>query len=81
MFYTDVLNDDMLQTLGIRYVFVRNEDEHDPILAKSPKFLLLGRKDVFGHVYEYLRAKAPYRWEHEDSGVDVAAWIPGTPEF
>jgi hypothetical protein len=81
MFCTDVLNDEMLQALGIRYVFVRDKDEHDPILAKSRRFRLIGRRDIFGHVYEYLYAKPPYHWEHGEGSVEVLTWTPERRRF
>ena len=82
LFYTDVQNEDMLQTLGVRYVLVRNGAAHDPVLAASPNFRLIGRRNVFCHVYEYLHAKPPYRWEDERNGsVKPTAWIPERREF
>jgi hypothetical protein len=82
LFYTDVLNEDMLQTLGVRYVLVRDGAEHDPVLAASPNFRLIGRKDIFCHVYEYLHARPPYHWEDERSGlVKPTAWVPERREF
>ena len=74
MFDTDVLNEDMLQTLGVRYVFVRRGTEHDPLLAESPSFRLVGRKDIFGHVYEYVHAKPVHRWENGAGRATVLSW-------
>jgi hypothetical protein len=82
LFYTDVQNDSMLQTLGVRYVLVRNGAAHDPVLAVSPNFRLIGRKDIFCHVYEYLHARPPYHWEDERTGsVTPIAWTPERREF
>jgi hypothetical protein len=82
LFDTDVRNENMLQTLGVRYVLVREGTEHDSVLAASPDFRLIGRKDIFCHVYEYLHAKPPFHWEDERSGsVRPAAWIPERREF
>jgi hypothetical protein len=82
LFDTDVRNENMLQTLGVRYVLVREGTEHDSVLAASPDFRLIGRKDIFCHVYEYLHAKPPFHWEDESSGsVRPAAWIPERREF
>src|ERR1039457_7430569 len=82
LFDTDVRNENMLQPLGVRYVLVREGTEHDSVLAASPDFRLIGRKDIFSHVYEYLHAKPPFHWEDERSGsVRPAAWIPERREF
>ena len=83
LFYTDVQNEDMLQTLGVRYVLVRDGAEHDPALAASPNFKLIGRRNIFCHVYEYLHARPPYHWEDERSGssAKLIAWIPERREF
>jgi len=82
LFYADLENDDMLQSLGVRYVLVREGAGHDPELAASANFRLVGRKKVFCHVYEYLHAKPPYRWEDERSGwVKPTAWTPERREF
>jgi len=82
LFYTDVQNEDMLQTLGVRYVLVRDGAAHDAVLAASPNFRLIGRRNVFCHVYEYLHAKPPYHWEDERNGsVKPTAWIPERREF
>jgi len=83
VFYTDVQNDSMLQTFGVRYVLVRNGVEHDPVLAANPNFRLIGRKkNIFCHVYEYLHARPPYRWEDDRSGsVEPIAWTPERREF
>src|ERR1039457_4927225 len=62
LFDTDVRNENMLQTLGVRYVLVREGTEHDSVLAASPDFRLIGRKDIFCHVYQYLHAKPPFHW-------------------
>jgi hypothetical protein len=82
LFYIDERNDNMLQTLGVRYVVVRNETGHDRYLAASPDFRRIGRKDVYCHVYDYLRAKPPFHWEDERSGpVEPVAWLPERREF
>jgi hypothetical protein len=80
LFYADLQNEDMLQTLGVRYVLVRRGAAHDPLLAVSPNFRRIGREDVFCHVYEYLHARPPYRLEGEGS-VQVTGWIPERREF
>jgi hypothetical protein len=82
MFNLDVKNENMLQAFGVRYVLVRDGAAHDALLAASPNFRLIGRKDVFCHVYEYLHARPPYHWEREsDASVQLIAWIPERREF
>jgi hypothetical protein len=56
-FWVDLRNDDMLQTLGVRFVLARRGTE------VPDTFRLVGRADVFCPVYEYLRAKPPFRCE------------------
>ncbi|HMD72028.1 MAG TPA: YfhO family protein [Bryobacteraceae bacterium] len=81
-FRTDVFNEDMLETLGVRYVLVRGGFEDVPRLAASPNFRLVGRKAVFCRVYEYLHARAPYRWEDASGGgATPVAWMPERREF
>jgi Bacterial membrane protein YfhO len=82
LFYIDDRNDHMLQTLGVRYVLVRDGTDHDRYLAASPDFRRIGRTDIYCHVYEYLRAKPPFHWEEEGSGpVEAVAWIPERREI
>jgi len=81
-FSTDVFNEDMLRTLGVRYVLVRSGFEDAPVLAASPNFRLVGRKEVFCRVYEYLHARAPYGWEDDSGGAATPiAWMPERREF
>lgn len=82
LFFIDDRNDNMLQTLGVRYVLVRDGSGHDLFLAASPKFRRIGRTDVYCHVYEYLRAKPPFHWEDAGSGAaEPVAWTPERREF
>jgi uncharacterized membrane protein YfhO len=51
-------------------------------LAASPNFKLIGSKDIFCHVYEYLHTRPPYRWEGRAGGsVKPVAWNPEHREF
>ena len=82
LFFIDDRNDSMLQTLGVRYVLVRDGTGHDRFLAASPNFRLIGRTAVYCHVYEYLRSRPPFHWEDESSGwARPVAWIPERREF
>lgn len=77
-FNVDLRQEDMLQTLGIRYVTSRNESELDHWLAGNPKFRLIGRMPIFCHVWEYLEAKPPYRF---DGAAAPVTWTPERREF
>jgi len=77
LFDTDLKNEDMLQALGVRYVLVHDGESHEAFLAASPDFRLVGRKEIFCRVYEYLHARPPYRWEDKTNGtVQPVAWNP-----
>ena len=78
MFDFDVRSDDMLQTLAVRYVTARQDSPDDQWIAHSGKFRLIGRWHVFCHVWEYLAAKPPYRW---DGAARPVAWRPERREF
>ena len=82
LFETDVQNEDMLQTLGVRFVLVHDGESHEAFLAASPNFHLVGRKDIWCRVYEYLHAKPPYHWEDERNGTaQPVAWTPEQRDF
>jgi len=82
LFDTDLKNEDMLQELGVRYVLVHDGESHEAFLAASPNFRLVGRKEIWCRVYEYLHAKPPYRWEEETNGtVQPVAWNPEQRDF
>ncbi|MBZ5618436.1 MAG: YfhO family protein [Acidobacteriia bacterium] len=82
LFYADLENEAMLQALGVRYVLVRSGFPGEPLLAASRNYRLVGTTEIFCRVYEYLHAKPPYHWEHEDGGrAEPAVWIPERREF
>lgn len=82
LFDTDLKNEDMLQELGVRYVLVHDGESHEAFLAASPNFRLVGRKEIWCRVYEYLHARPPYRWEEETNGtVQPVAWNPEQRDF
>jgi hypothetical protein len=81
-FQTDVLNEDMLRSLGVRYVLVRSGSEHGPAIAASANFRLIGREDIFCRVYEYVHARPSYHWEDErDGSAQPIVWTPERREF
>jgi len=62
----------------VRYVLVRDGAAHDAVLAAR----LIGRRDVFCHVHEYVHAKPPYHWEdRRDGRATPTGWIPERREF
>jgi hypothetical protein len=82
LFDTDLKNEDMLQELGVRYVLVHDGESHEAFLAASPNFRLVGRKQIWCRVYEYLHAKAPYHWEDQTNGtIQPVAWTPEQRDF
>jgi hypothetical protein len=81
-FYIDPHNDDMLQSLGVRYVITHEGTSSQPFLAASPDFKLVGTGDTFYLVYEYRHAVPPYRWENAATGgVQPVYWKPERREF
>ena len=82
LFYIDDRNFDMLQTLGVRYVLVRESTDHDRYLAASPNFRRIGPTGSYCLLYEYLHAKPPFHWEDESSGpAEPVGWTPERREF
>jgi hypothetical protein len=83
VFFPDLRNENMLQTLGVRYLLVRDGSPDDAALAASPHFRRLGRKNIFCHVYDYLRARPPFYWEDQRAGgtAEPTAWLPELREF
>jgi hypothetical protein len=82
LFYIDDRNGNMLQTLGVRYVLVRDGTDHDRFLAASPDFRRIGRTDSYCHVYEYLHAQPPFHWDDEhDGAAEPVAWLPERRDF
>ncbi|HEX8984664.1 MAG TPA: hypothetical protein VF767_04510 [Bryobacteraceae bacterium] len=83
VFYPDMRNENMLRTLGVRYLVVREGVAEDIEIAADANFRLIGRKKVFAHVYEYLHAKPAFYWEDERAGgaAEPTAWLPEVREF
>ncbi len=77
IFFVNLKDEAMLQALGVRYVITHEGAGNHQFLSQSPLFALVGLKNSFYIVYEYLRAKAPYRWEDDANGaVQLASWTP-----
>ncbi|HEV3197841.1 MAG TPA: hypothetical protein VGZ73_08030, partial [Bryobacteraceae bacterium] len=82
LFDLDPHDDKMLQSLGVRFALVLTGTPSDELLAGNRNFSLVGSKDIFCHVYEYLRATPPYRWESAEGGTATPTeWIPERREF
>jgi len=80
-FHADVLNEQMMQALAIRYVMVRSGSEHAAWVTENPNFRLIGREKIFCRVYEYVHAIPDYRMDDPAARVQALAWTPERREF
>jgi hypothetical protein len=81
-FHTDIFNEDMLRSLGVRYLLVRSGAEHAQAIASSPNFRRVGPEKIFCRVYEYLHARPSYHWEDDGGGTArPVIWDPELREF
>jgi hypothetical protein len=76
IFFVDVKNEEMLQTLGVRYVITHQGMSNEPYLAQSPAFRPIGINDSYYRVFEYLRARPTYRWEQGGGEATPIVWTP-----
>jgi hypothetical protein len=77
LFDTDLKNEEMLQQLGVRYVLVHDGESHEAFLAASPNFRLIGPRQTWCRVYEFLHAMPPYHWADQTNGaIEPVAWDP-----
>jgi hypothetical protein len=76
VFLMDYSNEQMLQTLGVRYAITYRGAADAPFLAESPNFRLLGQQDSFYRVYEYLHARPPFGWDGTPGDVRPTGWMP-----
>ncbi|MGA2267664.1 MAG: hypothetical protein ABSH44_04240 [Bryobacteraceae bacterium] len=81
VFVMDYRNDQMLQTLGVRYAITYRGAADASILAESPSFRLLGPDDSFYRVYEYTHARPPYGWDGSPGDARPAEWMPERRSF
>lgn len=81
LFFPDLRNNEMLRSLGVRYVITHEGIGSDPYLSTSPDFTLLGPDDSFYRVYEYRKAIPPYGWENGDGEVRRTEWQPDRRVF
>lgn len=80
-FYVDIGNEQMLQTLGVRYVITHEGVGNEARLAASREFRLIGKGDFYYRVYEYVHAKPPYGWENGSGVARPAVWAPERRAF
>lgn len=70
----------LLGLLGVRYFITRQGAPYEPEARAHPDFRLVGPKDSFFQVYEYLKASPPWRWEGAGAA-RAARWEPELREF
>ena len=75
-FRMDFRNEQMLQTLGVRFVITHEGAANAAWLRANPAFRLIGRDDSFYRVYDYLRAKPPYGWVDGAGSSRPIGWQP-----
>ncbi|MGA2722011.1 MAG: YfhO family protein [Bryobacteraceae bacterium] len=81
VFLMDYRNEQMLQTLGVRYAITYRGAAAAPFLAASPNFRLLGQDDSFYRVYEYLHARPPFGWDGTPGDARPTGWMPERRAF
>jgi len=81
VFLMDYGNEQMLQTLGVRYAITYQGAAAAPFLAESPNFRLVGPHDSFYRVYEYRHARPPFGWDGTVGDARPAAWMPERRAF
>ena len=80
-FYVDIDNEQMLQTLGVRYVITHEGVGNEARLAASHKFRLMDKGDSYYRVYEYQHAKRPFGWEGGSGQVRLTDRAPERRAF
>jgi len=75
-FRMDIRNEQMLRTLGVRYVITHEGAANDAWMAASPAFRVLEPDDSFYRVYEFLRAREPYGWTEGRGQARPVGWLP-----
>lgn len=61
----DPANQDLLQLLGVRYFLTTEDQPLFPRLKRDPDYRQLGPAGAYIKVFEFSKAKLPYRWEKE----------------
>jgi hypothetical protein len=81
VFLMDYRNEEMLQTLGVRYAITYRDAADSTFLAESPNFRLVGTGDSFYRVYEYLHARPPFGWDGGSGDARPTEWMPERRAF
>jgi hypothetical protein len=81
VFLMDYRNEEMLQTLGVRYAITYRGAADAPYLAESPNFRLVGSDDSFYRVYEYRHARPPFGWDGALGDARPTEWMPERRAF
>jgi hypothetical protein len=82
IFFLDIRNQQMLRSLGVRYIITHQGVGADPFLAGNPDYRLVGPDDSFYRVYESQHARAPYYWADQDEGsASPVQWAPERREL
>src|SRR6185436_10271026 len=80
-FEVDFRNDEMMQSLGVRYAITHAGATNDAFLAASSAYRLIGADTSYYRVYEYLRAKPPYGWDGTAGDSQPTGWLPERRSF
>jgi hypothetical protein len=78
LFYLTPAHKPLLDLLAVRYFITRPDGPSRAALERDPDFRLLEPSNTFFLVYEYLKARPPYRWEGD---LERVVWNPGEREF
>jgi len=81
VFAVDYKNEEMLQTLGVRFVITHQGVANDDLLAADPNFRLVGPDDSYYRVYEYRNARPPFGWADGAAEVNLDMWMPERRAF
>jgi hypothetical protein len=81
VFLMDYRNEEMLQTLGVRYAITYRGAADSAFLAASPNFRLVGPNDAFYRVYEYRHARPSFGWDGIPGDARPAEWMPERRAF
>jgi hypothetical protein len=73
-------DEELLQRTGTRYFLTRDGAPFQAEVEASRNFRLVGPRDSFVQVYEYMNASPPWRWDAAGEAM-VARWEPELREF
>jgi len=81
VFLMDYRNEEMLQTLGVRYAITYRDAADSAFLAASPNFQLVGSDASFYRVYEYRHARPSFGWDGAPGDARPVEWSPERRAF